>query len=162
MDELHAMALEARVLLAIATKWSGRCLEQRLHQSGVPISSMQYGMLRLLRGHRHTISDLSRRMSLAPATLVPAVDALERHGLVERGSDPNDRRRAPLLLTAGGADILARIPAVDDTDVLAVSLAALGDADRHKLLELLRALVGAMPDGAAVVADIARGVREAD
>ena len=51
MHELHATALETRILLSIVNKWSARCLEQRLHAAGLPISSLQYGVMRLTSGY---------------------------------------------------------------------------------------------------------------
>ncbi|MBK9714121.1 MAG: MarR family transcriptional regulator [Kouleothrix sp.] len=162
MHELHRAALEIRILIAIATKWSGRCLEQRLQAQGIAMSSLQYGIMRLLFHERHTISELSRKMTLAPATLVPAVDALERHGFVERGRDPKDRRRTPLALTEQGGAILALVPPVDDEDVLVRSLAAMGPEHSRQLLDRLRDLVAAMPDGAGAVAELAASVNRAD
>ncbi|SRR6266545_5611124 len=162
MHELHATALEVRILLSIVNKWSARCLEQRLHDEGLPISSLQYGVIRLLCRGQHTISELSRKMTLAPATLVPAVDALERHGYVTRGHDPKDRRRTPLALTELGAAVLAGIPPVADADALVRSLAGLGSEKRGQFLALLRELVGAMPDGAEVVAEVAASVSHAE
>ena len=162
MHELHATALETRILLSIVNKWSARCLEQRLHAAGLPISSLQYGVMRLLCRERHTISELSRKMALAPATLVPVVDALERHGYVARGRDPKDRRRTPLVLTEQGAAILSDIPPVVDDDVLVRGLAALGPEKRRQLLALLRELLGTLPDGAAMVAEVAELSRRAE
>ena len=155
MHELHATALETRILVSIVNKWAARCLEQRLHAAGLPLTSLQYGMMRLLCREQHTISELSRKMTLAPATLVPAVDALERHGYVARGHDPKDRRRTPLALTEQGAAILSGIPPVVDADALVRGLAAIGPEKRGQLLALLRELVGAMPDGPAMVAEVA-------
>ena len=162
MQELHATALEMRILLAIASKWSARCLEDRLQEHGMPISSLQYGVMRVLCHKQHTISEISRKMTLSPATLVPAVDSLERHGLVERGRDPKDRRRTPLVLTEKGSQILDHIPSVDDGDVLVQGLAALGLERRRQLLELIRELVRAMPDGDSIVAEVSSSVGRAD
>src|SRR4051812_2117480 len=125
MQELHTTTLEIRILLAMATKLAGRDLEQRLLAHGLPVSSLQHGIMRLLSHQSHTISELSRKMALSPATLVAAVDTLERHGLVTRGHDPSDRRRTPLQLTAQAIDILARVPAVDDDDLIVKSLQSL-------------------------------------
>lgn len=159
MHELHATALEIRILTAIAAKIGGRSLEQRLQAQGLPISSLQHGIMRMLSQQEHTISELSRRMSLAPATLVPAVDGLERHGFLTRGHDPSDRRRTPLTLTKRGGEVLTRVPAVHVDDTLVGGLAAIGAEKRLQLLELLRELLGAMPETRDVVAEIARSVR---
>jgi len=48
-------------------------------------------------------------MALAPATLVPAVDALERHGLVTHAAViPATAAARRCLLTTQAIDILAR------------------------------------------------------
>ena len=158
MQELHATALEIRILVAVAAKIGGRSLEQRLQAQGIPISGMQYGMLRLLSHQQYTISELSRRMLLAPATLVPAVDGLERQGFLTRGHDPSDRRRTPLALTDRGGEVLARVPAVHADDALVGGLAAMGAEKRLQLLELLRELLSAMPESRDAAGEIARSI----
>ena len=140
----------------MAAKISGRSLEQRLHAHGFPISSLQYGVLRLINHEQYTISELSRRMSLTPATLVPVVDALERHGYLARGRDPNDRRRTPLVLSESGAAVLARVPAVHDDDALVGGLETLGTDKRLQLRDLLRELLGAMPESQHAVGEVQR------
>jgi DNA-binding MarR family transcriptional regulator len=160
MLEHHAVAIELRILLNMGTKLAGRDLEQRLLAQGLPITSLQHGMLRLLKHQRHTISELSRKMMLVPATLVPAVDTLERHGLVTRGRDPSDRRRTPLQLTQAGLDILARIPPVDDTDIVVSSVLALSPEEQQSLLTLLRRLVGSMAQDEEIVRALGETIRQ--
>jgi DNA-binding MarR family transcriptional regulator len=160
MLEHHAMAIQIRILLNMGAKLATRDLEQRLLAQGLPITSLQHGMLRLLKRQQYTISELSRRMTLTPATLVPAVDALERQSLVTRGHDPSDRRRTPLQLTEAGADILARVPPVDDTDTVVSSLRLLSPEDQQQLLVLLRKLIGAMAQDEQVIRDIEMTIRQ--
>src|SRR5262245_58437933 len=112
-EELFATALEIRILTKTLASIASRSLEQRLQQHGAPISALQHGVMRLLCLHPYTSSELSRRMHLDPATLVPVVDALERRGYIQRSKDPADRRRCPLVLTQAGADLLAHVPAFE-------------------------------------------------
>lgn len=154
MNELHRTAVELRILLALLTRVGGRALEQRLQAYGVPISGLQYGILRLLSHQRYTISELSRKMALAPATLVPSVDGLERHCLVSRCHDPRDRRRTPLELTEPGATLLAEVPSVDDRDSLVLGLAAMGADKRLELLALVRELLDGMPESGNIAAEV--------
>jgi DNA-binding MarR family transcriptional regulator len=158
MDELLTAALEIRILISLAARTTSRALEQRLHAQKFPISGLQYAVLRLISRDQHTISELSRNMSLTPATLVPAVDVLERHGFLARGQDPADRRRTPLVLTARGAEVLAQVPAVHADEPLVRALAAIGPEKRASLLPLLRELLGAMPDCADAVREVARTI----
>ncbi len=158
--ELHALAHEVRILAGIVSKVANRDMEQRIQASGAHISGLQHGVLRLLSKHAYTSSELSRKMMLTPATLVPAVDALERHGLLQRGHDPSDRRRTPLLLTEQALELLKRMPLIDNDDTLANSLATMEQAHRQQLLLLLRELVTAMVDSPAHVQEISERVQQ--
>ena len=97
-----------RTLLFVLHKVAMRELAQRLETAGVGISPPQYAVMRLLSLDSLTISELSGRMMLTPPTLVGIVDALERKGLVQRGQDPQDRRRTPLQLTPDAARRLSQ------------------------------------------------------
>lgn len=140
-EELYATGLEIRILAKMVASIATRSLEQHLREHGVLISMRQHRVMRLLIHDQYTINELSRRMNLAPATLVPVIDALERQGYVQRGKDPNDRRRSPLILTTAGADLLARVPLSNRSDTLACALRSLGAEPTRELLRLLRELL---------------------
>ncbi|NIO39903.1 MAG: MarR family transcriptional regulator, partial [Burkholderiales bacterium] len=140
-DQFHGTAIEIRILAAIATKKSLHAFEQRLESAHVGVSGLQYGILHALSDQEQTISELSDTFMLDPSTLVPAVDALERKGLAKRGKDPNDRRRIPISLTEHGAEIIACVPTVDETDPLVRSLQQMEEEQCMQLLDLLRELV---------------------
>jgi DNA-binding MarR family transcriptional regulator len=153
-DHPGAQALEVRILASIITKLTSRALERQLVETGLGISGLQFGVLRLLGQGQATISELSARMMLTPATLVPVVDALEHKGLARRGQNPKDRRSRPLALTPMGRDILTRVPLPAADDALTLSLAALGPADTAQLLALLRQLATHMTQDEAAVARV--------
>lgn len=46
-----------------------------------------------------TQKDLAERLFMDGSTLVPIIDKMERNGLVQRRSDPNDRRNNRIFLT---------------------------------------------------------------
>lgn len=140
MDDLHAKALEIRILTAMITKLAGQDLERRLQAGGLDVSSPQLAVLRRLRQGSTTLSELSAEMLLAPASLVPVVDALERKGLVRRGLDLADRRRKSLALTPAGTALIARLPSLSREDALAQSLARMKPEQARQLADLLRAL----------------------
>jgi MarR family transcriptional regulator for hemolysin len=154
-QQLYETVNELRILAAVVTKIAGRDLEQRLDAHGVGISGLQHGLLRLLSHNDYTSSELSRKFILNPSTLVPAVDNLERKGLVKRGKDPKDRRRTPLSLTEAGRALVQQVPVVDSTDSLSRSLNALGSEDCRQLLLLLREVVQRLPEGAEILREIA-------
>lgn len=146
-EETNALAVQIRVLAAIVNKMAMRDLEQRLEARQAGVSGLQYAVLGHLKRESTTLSDLSRKLSLAPATLVPVVDALEMKGLVERGRDPLDRRRVPLYLTAGGEATLDRLPLVDGDDSLVRSITAMGSVRACQLFDLLHELAKRMSGG---------------
>jgi DNA-binding MarR family transcriptional regulator len=154
-EELFATALEIRILTKTLASIATRSLEQHLQEHSAPISSLQHGIMRLLCHHQHTSSELSRKMNIDPATLVPVIDALERHGYVQRGKDPNDRRRSPLLLTEAGADLLGRVPLSNRSDALARALVSLGAPQTRELLRLLRELIAHMVPDSEIISHLA-------
>ncbi len=162
-DELHKLSREIRILLAVITKIATTSFEQQLAQCDFGVSSLQYGLLRTLHFHPYTLSELSRKFVLDPSTLVPVVDALERKGLIERGKDPNDRRRSPLTLTETGLKLLSRHLPLDENDALARALSAMGNERTELLLSLLRDVMRQMPEGETILSEIVEArLRHAD
>src|SRR5438270_10186063 len=65
--------------------------------------------------------DLAEVLELQPISLVRLLDRLVEHGLVERRSDPKDRRANRLFLTASGRQLVDDLDSLRDaiaTDVL--------------------------------------------
>lgn len=141
------LILEIRILIAIATKMVRRAWEKQLALSDSGVSFLQFMIMAALSHGDHTISELGQHFLLDPSTLVPAVDTLERRGLVERGHDPQDRRRVPLSLTEEGVSFIVRLHRFDKTDPFIVSLEALGAERAQQLREILLELVSEMPEG---------------
>jgi DNA-binding MarR family transcriptional regulator len=146
-----ADAQRVRMLIFMVSKSVMRDLDRRLDASGAGISGPQYGVMRLLSQENATITELSSRMMLAPATLVPVVDTLERKGFVQRGVDPKDRRRVPLLLTDAGAEVVTRVAVVNGPDSLAQGLNGLGHVKAQQLQALLLELVNQFTEDDAVL-----------
>lgn len=61
-----------------------------------------------------TAAELGRRLGVSKQAAGKTVDALERLGYVERGSDPHDARRKVVRLTEYGVDSLARSARIFD------------------------------------------------
>jgi len=136
--ELLTAAGELRSLTGRILKAARHDSEQRLMASKVGISVLQYGILHILNDKNCTLSELSGLMGREPATLVPAVDALETKGMLQRGQDPKDRRRNPLTITGQGLAVLERVPQVGKNDLLLNALQGLGDQKVEQLISLLR------------------------
>ncbi|NDJ60761.1 MAG: MarR family transcriptional regulator [Chloroflexi bacterium] len=152
--DLRTMTIDVRLLAAvIARRMSGASREQ-LQAKGITLSGLQHAILRSLERQPMTSSDLSRRFVLDPSTLVPVITTLESKGLIERGSDPNDRRRVPLSLTEEGVALLAQIPLMPDDDPLLLSLSAMGEDRARQLIDLLREVIQHLPNGDELLADM--------
>jgi DNA-binding MarR family transcriptional regulator len=147
-------AVEIRVLTGYIMRQSMRELEQRFEAHQIPLTALQHGILRLLAHDRFTMTELSRKMTLDPSTLVPAIDAMEKRGLLVRERDPSDRRRVPLVVTDAARALLSAMPIVDENDMMVQAAIALGDDDAQRLIALLRALVRQLPEGEALLRDM--------
>lgn len=148
------MTVEIRILTSMLSRSAFRAIENHFAAHNVEISGLHYGILRTLSHQSFTISDLSRRFMLDPSTLVPMIDSLERKGLVERGRDPNDRRRIPLSLTQEGKELLNTVSMYHEDDVLFQRLETMGEDRARQLLTLLREVVEGMPDGAEMLQSV--------
>ncbi len=164
MDHFNVCALEVRILSNMLSKLAGQDLERRLQERGADVSSLQFGVLRRLSRGSATISELSSNMVLAPATLVPVIDALERKGLLRRGHDPQDRRRKSLTLTEAGRALLTDLPSVTQEDAVVKCLAEMGSDKADQLVGLMRQLVASLTGDAEKLDHVlatARGALEA-
>ncbi|MFO7682979.1 MAG: MarR family transcriptional regulator [Chloroflexota bacterium] len=150
--QLFPIAADIQLYAALLLKFFNQALEERLREQGETLSSLQHGILRMLQFQPLTISEISQRLGLDPSTLVRSVDALERKGLAERGSDPHDRRRNPVHLTDRGRALMLAVPIIAPQDATWQALAAVGEETAVQLRDLLRQLVQQFPEGRMVVA----------
>jgi DNA-binding MarR family transcriptional regulator len=161
MTNEHTMrqAQMIRIMMAVITKIARQDIEQRLSEHAVNIGSLPFGVLHVIhRRKAETLKELSQIMMLSPATLVPAVDTLEREGLVIRRKDPNDRRRTPITLTDKGQELIQRIPPMREGEHFLSAIQGLGSEERSELLRLLKTIIRRLPDGEAMVEEMERDV----
>lgn len=152
--EFYRLAREVHILCGVITKVAHQAYAQRLSENDLDISVMQYGVLRTLSAHPYTLSELSRKFVVDPSTLVPVIDTLERKGLLERGRDPNDRRRTPLNVTDAGRVIAALDIIAAGEHPLVQALQALGAEQAAQLATLLRAVMRGLPEGEATLEEL--------
>jgi DNA-binding MarR family transcriptional regulator len=88
-----------------------------------------------------TIGEAAAHLHRAQSVVSEIVSHLERQGMLERESDPADRRRTLIWLTTAGRDTLRRQREVLSTDLLAGALSRLRADQVAGLLDALRALV---------------------
>jgi DNA-binding MarR family transcriptional regulator len=93
--------------------------------------------------------EIARAVQAPPSRMVGFVDELERRGLVERRADPDDRRVRALYLTPAGREALARGREVARRHEAELT-AGLSEAERERLVELLRKVVDEQAIGAGV------------
>jgi DNA-binding MarR family transcriptional regulator len=89
------------------------------------------------------LNDLADRMGVSPPTASRSVDALHELGLVERVSDPQDRRALRIALTSAGRKLLADRKAKAHA-AFAPAVASLSDSERETLSQLLRRMTEAL------------------
>lgn len=134
-------ALNVKMLAGLLLRLSRQDLEKRLEAAKIRISPLGLGVLSSICKNNCTISELSRKMFIAPATLVPVIDALEKDSLVARKSDSKDRRKNPLALTPKGKAVVSKIPFVDKNDSIVSGLSKIGERKTEELVLLLSELV---------------------
>ncbi len=88
-----------------------------------------------------TIGEAAAHLHRAQSVVSEIVSHLERQGMLERESDPADRRRTLIWLTTAGRDTLRRQREVLSMDLLAGALSRLPADQVTGLLDALRALV---------------------
>ena len=86
------------------------------------------------------VSELARRMFLAPATVVGILDRLELKQLITRNRSTKDRRAVDLYLTEAGKEVVAKAPEVAQV-VLVEGLAALTEEQFRSVSEGMKHVV---------------------
>jgi DNA-binding MarR family transcriptional regulator len=92
-----------------------------------------------------TIGEAAAHMRRAQSVISEIVTHLEQQGLLERESDPADRRRTLIWLTPAGHEALRRDREVLSVDLLTSAFARLAPGDADALFTGLRALIAPTP-----------------
>jgi DNA-binding MarR family transcriptional regulator len=145
MDESPASAPPHRTGNAFLLAQIGAHAASRFAQriAELDLTPAQAGLLRLVaRQPGLSQQVLAKQLGTPPSRLVPLVDHLEGHGLLERRRNPEDRRYYGLYLTArGGQFMKARLGPIGiahEDDICA----ALTTAERDQLHALLSRIAG--------------------
>lgn len=107
-------------------------LSESLLDSGFSLVEARL-LLELGQGGRPTAAELAQELGLGQAYLSRIVAKLAEAGLVARASDPRDRRRRPLALSASGRRVLAGLEKLSNT-AAAARLGRLDAAARARFL----------------------------
>lgn len=102
-------------------------------------------LLSLNPGEGKSMRMLATKWRCDASWVTSLIDALEERGLVERRAVPEDRRVKTVVLTEKG--VLTKAEALDHLEVAPPAMAALTEAERRQLRDLLRKLVAATGAG---------------
>ena len=125
-------------LLSDVARLLRTCADQEARRFGM--TRAQWGVLfRLQRNEGLKQSELADLLEVQPITLTRLIDRLCENGLIERRSDPNDRRAKRLFLTPAAKPVLEKVTATAET-MMASVLAGLHPAAREAMRTSLTAM----------------------
>jgi DNA-binding MarR family transcriptional regulator len=127
-----------RSALTAASRGYKAAAAERMRTVGVHTG--QNFLLDALDAHGElTTGEIARELRVEVPTVTKMVQRMEAAGMVERRSDPEDRRRVRVSLTAEGKRAAQAVPRLLD-EVTAASLRGFSAADRDQLTALLERL----------------------
>lgn len=125
-------------LLSDAARLLRTCADQEAGRFGM--TRAQWGVLfRLQRNEGLKQSELADLLEVQPITLTRLIDRLCDNGLIERRSDPNDRRAKRLFLTPAAKPVLEKVTAAAETMMTSV-LSGLDQPAREAMRTSLTAM----------------------
>jgi DNA-binding MarR family transcriptional regulator len=122
-------------LLNDAARLMRREFERRARPLGLTRAQWQ-AMFHLARNEGCNQATLADLLEVEPITLARVIDRLEAGGLVERRSDPEDRRARLLFLGARAHPLLEELRAIG-AETRECALAGVGEEERTQLMALL-------------------------
>jgi MarR family transcriptional regulator, transcriptional regulator for hemolysin len=127
-------------LLSDAARLLRTCADQEARRFGM--TRAQWGVLfRLQRNEGLKQSELADILEVQPITLTRLIDRLCDNGLIERRSDPNDRRAKRLFLTPAAKPVLSKVTAAAET-MMSNVLAGLDPPARETMRASLTVMKG--------------------
>ncbi len=135
-------------LLHDAARLLKRDFERRARSLGLTRAQWQT-LFHLARNEGCNQAALAELLDVEPITLARVLDRLESTGLIERRTDPNDRRARLLFLGPDAGPLLEKLRALG-AQTREVALAGMSDEDRERLTDLISRIRGnfANPDSA--------------
>ncbi len=142
-------AEELRYLILAIQREGNRMFAADLRPLGITPSQAE--VIRVLRDHGPLALSALGELLVCETGTSPSrlVDRLVAQGLVQRDTDPDDRRYLVLSLTADGRKLSRRVTAAEDRLHRAIEDAVAGQPV-GPAIDTLRALAGVFPAGAAV------------
>jgi len=135
-------------LLSQVGIYAARQFAERL--SGLDLQPPQFRVMNVVDAAEGLSQQAIAEAIGAPASrMVMIVDELEQRGLIERRTDPSDRRAHALFLTTNGRKLLARARKIAHQHEDEI-MRGIGAADRKRLIALLQQVVSQQEIGAGV------------
>ncbi len=123
-------------LLTVAQREVNQQISTRL--DAYDLTSVQYGVLNYLWEHQTgTPKELAQTLMVENSTISGILDRMQKKGLIDRQTDPNDRRSVRVVLTHSGNALKEEVLHTVD-ELNAVVLKDIEPAKREILLECLR------------------------
>lgn len=145
------------VLYALSARISRHAQRENARPLGLDMS--EWRVLQILgRDGPRGVNAVADRIAMDRGGASKAVSRLERRGLVERGADPADRRRAVVALSASGAALHDQVAAFANWRETALT-EGLTAGERETLLSLLSRLDARIRD---MLDDAAAGTNRSD
>jgi DNA-binding MarR family transcriptional regulator len=120
-----------------------RTLDRRMAEHGASLARTKLLLCLQKRGPLRG-TDIADFFSQSPRTVTEAIDGLERDGLVERKSDPVDRRAKQIHITDKGIDAAARTEPLR-RQIIDQTFGTLSADERASLGAILEKLSKALP-----------------
>lgn len=152
-DDHQSLKLWLR-LLSCTTQVETTIRKRLRAEAGITLARFDF----MAQLHRHpdglTMSVLSRYLMVTGGNVTGLADELEKEGLVERASEPHDRRSSRVSLTRKGHRLFDKLAATHESWVVAL-FAGMNHADMRQMYELLGTLRTQLAHHDSSAADVA-------
>jgi DNA-binding MarR family transcriptional regulator len=135
-DELNERVVELRPAMK---RLFGAGIYRELREELHSVTIHQLTALGFLKDGSVTMRELAKDLDVSESSATAVTDRLVRQGLVERQSDPSDRRVVRLALSPEGSTLVERLDEAA-TAKTAEMLAALTDIQLVQLIDILETL----------------------
>jgi len=129
-----------KLLLFGLVKAAKADIERQFSKAGISITPFQYGILSLIKHNVCTLAQIAMKLGIKAPSAVPYIDGLVKQGFIGKHSDPNDRRKIQLKITAKGEKLFEHITKDRPTDILNKAFNKLSKNKQAELLNLLNEL----------------------
>lgn len=131
-------------LIALARRANKQLVWSRVSDRGLTPQQF-WTMLALRRLGECSLGEVARRVAFDDPTASRVIATLVRRRLVSVGSNPDDRRRSRLRLSASGTALLHELEPIE-AEVRARTEGILTPAERQSLVEMLRRITASLEE----------------